>query len=1178
MIDTADLKVTRFWWALALGALITACGGSEESGECTADASRCSGDIVQHCEGGAWTDASDCSTDGSSCSVEAGVATCVVGGCTEDATRCDGGTVQRCAASEWSDETDCVALGQTCAEDASGADCDGAADTADPITTASPAGGDYGAEQTITLSCDGTGTNCTATYYTIDGSSPTTASTAYGDPIILADNTTLSFFSIDTAGNEEAIKTEIYRIITVANCTTADSDSDGLTDCEEVTGWTINIEDMSGTSSSSSVASNPFVADTDGDGLSDDQEKTLGADPSNVDTDGDSLDDGVELTYASSLTDMDTDDDATGPNHDLSPHAFLSDYNEVTMSHHTSPVLADTDGDQFTDFEEVVGDWSSQHPLLAEVGQIRVELAGDINVSFEGTFSSGCSVVSETYVATLSQNEAYAHSSSYVSSRFAMENNLEINNEIDAGANPLPNISSHSDVSASSSMTTAMETTISFDAGAITSTAEEFRELLREDCFDTQTITSGVVGMSFRVHNVGDRAVTVSNFNFSLIKRDSANPASFTTLASIQNAVGTPVDIQVDQSTGLIALIVNVPTGLAMNLLENPSGLMFELGTYSMTDEDGRNYVFITEETLNRTAVVELDFGDGTVERYAVATNVDRDPTDPSQLLGLRVADAMTYTGNTITTIDNNQGDSCLAAINGISYDAAIHKFWSVRSSSVSIPATSVVSNVDFEDIILQAGDFISLALVSDQDGDGVFDREEAFFGSDPTLADTDGDSIDDREEIDSLIRSPVVPEFPGVYVVDVAAGGPGFDFTSSLYLLNNGALWAVGQNDNGVLGLGSASVGADIVIPTLVDPDLRFAKVEMSNTTSYSFAVGITETGELYAWGSNNYGSIGVGSTSAVDYPEPTRVGTESDWADIAVGGSHVLALKTNGYLYGWGRGDSGQLYDYDITHVDCPNGTVDACLLSPTLLLSGVAFSKIAAGSRHSLAIVEASEDLWAWGDNFFGQLARGSYGNDLHAPGPADSTRNWVDIRASGSVSMGVTDDNTLWSWGHNSFGALGRSTADTCTTLDFPCDIEIGEVALPTGVIRDFFAGATSFAVVYDQNGGGILGATYTSAWGYNENTMMGVSTTESCWYPQTSANYPCGTTPTIVPVNQAATAVFRIAPGRAVPQQPSSHSVLVWGLNSHFQLGLAHNLSPQDTPVEVPAQPTNVFVP
>jgi len=106
----------------------------------------------------------------------------------------------------------------------------------------------------------------------------------------------------------------------------ADTDGDGLTDGEEVNEYNTD----------------PLQADTDGDGLSDgDEVNSYNTDPLQADTDGDGLSDGEEVNeYRTDPNAVDSDGDS------------LSDYDEV-MEHNTDPNNADTDGDGFTDSQEL---------------------------------------------------------------------------------------------------------------------------------------------------------------------------------------------------------------------------------------------------------------------------------------------------------------------------------------------------------------------------------------------------------------------------------------------------------------------------------------------------------------------------------------------------------------------------------------------------------------------------------------------------------------------------------------------------------------------------------------------------------------------------------------------------------------------------------------------------------
>jgi hypothetical protein len=78
------------------------------------------------------------------------------------------------------------------------------ADTTAPVTTASPAGGSFATSVSVSLSRNEAGT----TYYTTNGTTPTTASAVYSTPLTFTATTTLKYFSRDTAGNSEAVKTQ----------------------------------------------------------------------------------------------------------------------------------------------------------------------------------------------------------------------------------------------------------------------------------------------------------------------------------------------------------------------------------------------------------------------------------------------------------------------------------------------------------------------------------------------------------------------------------------------------------------------------------------------------------------------------------------------------------------------------------------------------------------------------------------------------------------------------------------------------------------------------------------------------------------------------------------------------------------------------------------------------------
>ncbi|MDH7516496.1 MAG: OmpA family protein [Bacteroidota bacterium] len=127
----------------------------------------------------------------------------------------------------------------------------------------------------------------------------------------------------------------------------ADTDGDGLTDGEEAKKYrtdplkTDTDDDRLTDSEEIARGTDPFNPDTDGDRLQDGDEAAQGTNPKERDTDGDGLEDGEEvLVHRSDPLKADTDGDALG------------DAEEIRV-HHTDPRNPDTDGDGLRDNEEI---------------------------------------------------------------------------------------------------------------------------------------------------------------------------------------------------------------------------------------------------------------------------------------------------------------------------------------------------------------------------------------------------------------------------------------------------------------------------------------------------------------------------------------------------------------------------------------------------------------------------------------------------------------------------------------------------------------------------------------------------------------------------------------------------------------------------------------------------------
>ncbi len=172
--------------------------------------------------------------------------------------------------------------------------------------------------------------------------------------------------ALDKDDDADGIKTEAELILGI-NPLLADSDSDGISDLEEVEklyGEPLDT-DESGIIDALDAEEN---LDKDGDGLSDLFEEKINSDPNNVDSDDDGINDNEELGHNPDKP-LDTDND--GIINILDPDDDNDNLDTRFESEiGTNPLSTDTDGDSLDDAKEVAGGTVSHLPDTDKDGKI----------------------------------------------------------------------------------------------------------------------------------------------------------------------------------------------------------------------------------------------------------------------------------------------------------------------------------------------------------------------------------------------------------------------------------------------------------------------------------------------------------------------------------------------------------------------------------------------------------------------------------------------------------------------------------------------------------------------------------------------------------------------------------------------------------------------------------------
>lgn len=232
-----------------------------------------------------------------------------------------------------------------------------------------------------------------------------------------------------------------------------------------------------------------------------------------------------------------------------------------------------------------------------------------------------------------------------------------------------------------------------------------------------------------------------------------------------------------------------------------------------------------------------------------------------------------------------------------------------------------------------------------------------------------------------------------------IAAGA-----THYLALARDGRVYAWGRNDFGQLGNGSTE---DSRTPVQV----RGLRGVIAVAAGSGFSLALTGDGRVFAWGQNHLGQLGCGS--GADQLTPRAVPGLTGVKAIAAGDAHAMAIVHNGPLVSWGNNNRGQA-----GLPPCPGGV----LPNTRQFFSYYGpLTAISAGWEHSLALT-ADGTVFAWGGNSFGQLGSGA--GDSFIPLVVEGLPVITAIAAGVEHSLAKTIDGTVYGFGSNEHGQLSN----------------------------------------------------------------------------------------------------------------------------------------------------------
>ena len=337
-----------------------------------------------------------------------------------------------------------------------------------------------------------------------------------------------------------------------------------------------------------------------------------------------------------------------------------------------------------------------------------------------------------------------------------------------------------------------------------------------------------------------------------------------------------------------------------------------------------------------------------------------------------------------------------------------------------------------------------------------------------------------------------------------------------------------------------------------------------MQTVNGNGYSLALSADGTVYAWGRNEYGQLGNGVT-ATNSPIPVAVKTTGTSMDgktimqVAAGATHSLALATDGTIYAWGKNEYGQLGN-DSTI----NSPIPVAVKTTGTPMDGKKIIQIHAGYEHSLALA-SDGTVYTWGRNNYGQLGKND-ATDAHIPaavqtlGTPMAGKIIVQLAAGNSQSIALASDGTVYTWGWNQHGQLGNGTT---MNSRIPVAVVTAGTPLVGKVVSQIAAGNAHALAMTDD------GTMYT--WGWNQHGQLGNNST-------INSSLPVIVKTTGTPL--AGKMITQITSGGSPNSLVLANdgTMYTWGWNRYGQLGNGTTGMDAKTPVAVSTAPPSALAP
>jgi alpha-tubulin suppressor-like RCC1 family protein len=337
-----------------------------------------------------------------------------------------------------------------------------------------------------------------------------------------------------------------------------------------------------------------------------------------------------------------------------------------------------------------------------------------------------------------------------------------------------------------------------------------------------------------------------------------------------------------------------------------------------------------------------------------------------------------------------------------------------------------------------------------------------------------------DPEAIDAPMEAIDSYTPPGCKAVEIEAMS-----AQTCVLRSDGEVWCWGRNADGAIGVPSTATcaGGDpcVRVPTKLTFPAGQTITQLGMGDRHSCAMSTAKT---YCWGFNGNGQFGDNSTNSAT--SPREIALRNGSTILRGGDLHTCAIKGTS-IHCSGRNQFGEIGDMSTTQRETPTAAGLAGI--PTAL---------GAGFHHTCAIVGGA--VSCWGQNTSGQI-------DASGNNPVTSPR-LSGVTSAGSVAGGTAHTcarlvtGAIMCWGGNGNGQLGVGNTNPQTGPQLLGLTQVSQIAagvnhtcalVGTGV----WCWGEGFTAAPTQVNFGGMGAIAIAAGSYHDCAIM-MDGTVRCW--------------------------------------------------------------------------------